>query len=118
LRLVEATPWPLGSGQPVLNRGRVAPITRLDLPVTPRLATRAPTFTARAVRAPAWHEPASVTPYPFSVWSYHDNLPDDLEDYAIDVHRAHPWLWTAVIAAGIGLAGALFVRTFGISMRP
>jgi hypothetical protein len=117
LRLVEATPWPLGSGQPVRNRGRVAPVTRLALPVTPQLARRATMPATGAVRTPAWHEPASFTPYPFSVWSYHDNRPDDFEDYSFEVRGTHPWLWTALIAAGIGLAGALFVRAFGISMH-
>jgi hypothetical protein len=131
LRLVEATPWPLGSGHSTSPKktGRLAPVTQLGFPVTrpsdvrgfvreqgvearPQARERS---MPRVARTPAWHEPGHYTPYPFSVWSYHDKLPDGYdESYAIRQSRG--WLWATLIFTGVVLASMLCWRAFGISM--
>ncbi len=121
LRSVEATPWPLGSGHEPRNQGRVATVTRLGLPATPlpegKALPSSPPPSRRAARSPAWHEPAVVTPYPFSVWNYHDNSPEGSMDKAFGKTLTRGWLWTVLIAAAIGVAGALLMRKLGISIH-
>ena len=121
LRSVEATPWPLGSGHAPRNQGRVATVTRLGLPVTPlpegKALPSSPPASLRAARSPAWHEPAVATPFPFSVWNYHDNSPEGSADDALGKTLTRGWLWTVLIAAAIGVAGALLMRNLGISIH-
>jgi hypothetical protein len=48
-----------------------------------------------------------LTPYPFSVWSYHDNIP---EFEVVPVRRSRGWLWwaSALVLACVALAAMLW----------
>ncbi|MFT3925445.1 MAG: hypothetical protein QM778_23100 [Myxococcales bacterium] len=112
LRLVEATPWPLGgsSAQP-RHQGRVQPVTQLGFPAASR-----PTTTAAPRRTRNWRaqEPVYYTPYPFSVWSFHDNIPDDYDPALNRPNRT--WLWATLLFAGAALAAVFWWRAYGISV--
>jgi hypothetical protein len=126
LSSVEGTPWPLGvrreresaPANPGSSAGRrLAPVTRLGFarstPVPEQgasvqgghdAATRDSNsleLPLRGYRRRMEPSPVYFTPYPFSVWSFHDNLPDyEFEPMSHD----RSWLW-----AGLALVGGVLL---------
>jgi len=110
LRLVEATPWPLGSAR-ARQQGRPGPATQLGFPVAERESV-----THEAPRKPVWRseDPVYYTPYPFSVWTFHDSR---VEDYEYELRQPNrTWLWAALLFAGAALAAVFWWQAYGISM--
>ncbi len=91
LRLVESTPWPLG--KPAPSRQRKSSATQLGFArLTP--LPNDESEPRRGADAQVY-EPRYATPYPFSVWSFHDNLPDPIWE---SEHLAkRPWLWMMAV---------------------
>lgn len=111
LRLVEATPWPLGSNHSApaaRNHGKIAPVTKLGFAASRPLPGAAPC-------TPAWQEPAFQTPYPYSVWSFHDNRPDDIVELYQEDRPTRSWLWATLLFAGAALAAMAWWRLYGHS---
>ncbi len=101
LRLVSSTPWPLGSHTP--PRRAKSTDTKLGLACPPPAPSRTGAQRAGEMAAP---EPQYMTPYPFSVWSFHDNLPDPTWDS--DPSAKRPWVWAMAVLVVLSVSLAFF----------
>jgi hypothetical protein len=123
LRRVEATPWPLGSGNtgaqpapsPVARVGFErfdAPGSRSGMGQDARLLPAAPIAREEDMAPIAREEdeePVALTPYPFSVWSYHDNAVDE---YQFEPPRSRTWVWASLLFAALAGVAALWWGLF------
>jgi hypothetical protein len=118
LRLVETTPWPLGSGPDSQLRTRKATATKLgfECPSLPPAFQRpaAPVTKVERTRplpaAPEAREQPVPMPYPFSVWSFHDNVPDEYR--FLQPRSARLWLWSLVLMVLATGAAAYYCGVF------